>query len=60
MKIEDSIDQHHKLLAELTHLHKESAKRLQIMENMQAWSIPVYAILGACGVAALLKVFGVF
>lgn len=60
MKAEDKVKQHHELLARLIHLHQESARRLKIMKNMQAWVIPVYAILGVCGLAALLKVFGVF
>lgn len=60
MKIEQKVKQHEELISELIHLHEESSRRLKIMENVQAIVIPVYAILGLSGLAALLKVFGVF
>ncbi|MEQ8713610.1 MAG: hypothetical protein RIC80_11375 [Cyclobacteriaceae bacterium] len=60
MKIEDKVRQHDELIGELIALHQESSRRLKIMENIQAIVIPVYTILGLGGVAALLKVFGIF
>jgi hypothetical protein len=52
--------QHDELIGELIQLNQESSRRLKIMENVQAIVIPVYAILGLSGLAALLKAFGLF
>ncbi|MEM0939696.1 MAG: hypothetical protein AAF600_15745 [Bacteroidota bacterium] len=60
MKAEEKVKQHDKLIGELISLHHESSRRLKIMKNIQAVVIPVYAILGLSGLAALFKVFGVF
>lgn len=51
--------QHDEVIAELIQLHQESSRRLTIMENVQAIVLPVYSILGAAGLIALLKAFGV-
>lgn len=60
MKTEDKVKQHDELIGELISLHQESSRRLRIMENIQAIVIPVFTILGLSGLAALLKVLGVF
>ncbi|MBC6426091.1 MAG: hypothetical protein GDA51_06415 [Ekhidna sp.] len=60
MKTEQKVRQHDELIAELIQLRQEGSKRLRIMENVQVIVIPVYGILGAAGLFAFLKVFGVF
>jgi len=60
MNLDDKVKQHDELIGKLIQLHQESSRRLKIMENVQAIVIPVYAILGLSGLAALLKIFGVY
>jgi len=57
--LENKVREHYELISELISLQQESSRRLRIMENVQAIIIPVYAILGLSGLAALLKIFGV-
>ena len=60
MKLGEKVKQHDELMGELIQMHQESSKRLRIMENVQAFAIPVLLVLGLSGLAAFLKVFGLF
>ena len=60
MRIDEKVKQHDELIGVLIQLHQESSRRLKIMENVQAFLIPLLIMLGIAGLASFLKIFGVF